>query len=187
MGVGDIISEARYNQLQGRISSLLGIGSGDKGYNQSVACNPVSVGSTVQVTDMNNMHTDFQKVYVHVNNQSSGTINTVATSNEIADVLFTAYETLITELEDDRFICSSGQAEIESAGVTSIRNGATNPWGGTSQPQSINHTIKVSFTSAAARRGFFNAGGQIRFDSTINISAVPADTNLQKNEDWLDI
>ena len=37
MGVGDIISEARYNQLQGRISSLLGIGSGDKGYNQSVA------------------------------------------------------------------------------------------------------------------------------------------------------
>ncbi len=99
MGVGDIISEARYNQLQGRISSLVGIGSGDKGYNQIVACNPVSVGSTVQVTDMNNMHTDFQKVYVHVNNQTSGTINTVATSNEIEDGLFTAYETLIIELE----------------------------------------------------------------------------------------
>ena len=188
MGVGDIISAARYNQLQGRISSLLGIGSGDKGYNQTVTCNPVSaVSAEVQVTDMNSMHTDFQKVYIHVNNQSAGTINTVATSNEIEDVLFTAYETLITELEDDRFICSSGQAEIESAGVTSIRNGTVNPWGGTSQPQAITHTIKVSFASAAARRGFFNAGGQIRFDSTINITDVPADTNLQKNQDWEDI
>lgn len=188
MGVGDIISAARYNQLQGRISSLLGLGSGNKGYNQTVSSNPVlAVSAEVQVNDMNSMHTDFQKVYVHINNQTAGTINTVATSNDIADALFTAYETLITELEDDRFICSSGQAEIESAGVTSIRNGATSPWGGTSQPQSINHTIKLSFLSAAARRGFFNAGGQIRFDSTIDITSVPPDTNLQKNQDWEDI
>ena len=187
MGVGDIISEARYNQLQGKISSLLGIGSGDKGYNQAVASNPVAAGSNVQVTDMNTLHTDFEKVYIHINNQVPGTINTVTTAAEIQDGLFTAYETLITELEDDRFLVSSGQAELASAGVNSTRNGAINPWGGTSQPQAVNHTIKVSFTSEAARRGFFNAGGQIRFDSTINISAVPADTNLQKNEDWLDI
>ncbi len=187
MAVGDIISQSRYNELQGKISALLGVGSGDKGYNNTVSSNPVAVGNEVLVSDMNNLFTDFEKVYVHINNTSPTTINTVSTSNEIEDLLYNAYEILIVELQDDRFLLSGNQADIESGGVNSVRNGATSPWGGTSQPQAVNHTVKVSYSSQAARRCFFNAGGEIRFDSSINIDNVPADTNLQKNQDWYDI
>tara|TARA_B100001287_G_C22686502_1_gene534072 strand:+ start:10411 stop:11325 length:915 start_codon:yes stop_codon:yes gene_type:complete len=184
MTVGDIISAFRYNELQGKINALLGIGSGDKGYNQTVSSSAIAVSDTVQVVDMNNLHTDFTKVYVHINNTTPPTISTVTTSNEITDSLHNAYEILIQELEDDRFLLSSAQADIESGGVNSIRNGAAQPWGGTSLPQSINHTVRLTFTSPNARRGFFNAGGQIRFDASLNISSVPSDTNLAKNQDW---
>jgi hypothetical protein len=184
MAVGDIISATRYNQLQGKIAALLGIGSGDKGYNQTVSSNPVAVTDTVTVTDMNTLHTDFNKVYVHINNTDAPTISRVTTDDEITDALHEAYEILIIELEDDRFLLSSAQADIESGGVNSIRNGAAQPWGGTSLPQSINHTVRLTFDSPNARRCFFNAGGQIRFDAILDISAVPADTNLAKNQDW---
>ena len=159
MAVGDIISATRYNQLQGKIAALLGIGSGDKGYNQAVSSNPVAVTDTVTVADMNNLHTDFNKVYVHINNTDATTIFRVDTEENITDSLHNAYEILILELEDDRFLLSSAQADIESGGVNSIRNGAAQPWGGTSLPQSINHTVRLTFTSPNARRGFFNAGG----------------------------
>jgi len=187
MAVNDIISQSRYNELQGKISALLGVGSGDKGYNNTVTSNPVAEGNEVLVSDMNTLFADFEKVYVHINNTTPVTINTVTTSNEIEDALYSAYEILIVELQDDRFILNGNQADIESGGVNSVRDGATSPWGGTSQPQAVNHTVQISFSSIAARRCFFNAGGEIRFDSSINIDNVPSDTNLQKNQDWYDI
>ena len=147
MAVGDIISQSRYNELQGKISALLGVGSGDKGYNNTVSSNPVAEGNEVLVSDMNNLYTDFEKVYIHINNTAPVTINTVTTSLEIEDSLYNAYEILIVELENDRFVLNGNQADIESGGVNSVRDGATSPWGGTSQPQSVNHTIKISFSS----------------------------------------
>jgi len=187
----EIISAARYNELQGRIAALVGIGSGDKGYNQTVNSSAQPIGTVILATHMNDMYTDFENVYVHITGISptnSGTIPTtiarVATNDEITEALYSAYESLITQLESQRFTISLTQADTASAGVNSVKNGAATPWGGTSMPQQINHTIDVSFTSANARRAFFNAGGQIRFDGALDISAIPSDTNLAKNQDW---
>lgn len=180
----EIISAARYNELQGKIAALLGVGSGDKGYNQSVTSTAVPIGGTVLANEMNALHTDFTKVYVHINGTEPTTISTVTTDNEITEALYNAYEILITELEDDRFLLSTSQAAVESGGVNSVKNGAATPWGGTAMPQQIDHEIQLSFTSANARRGFFNAGGQIRFDASLNIDGLPEDTNIAKNRDW---
>src|SRR6056300_1408724 len=98
MAVGDIISQSRYNELQGKISALLGVGSGAKGYNNTVSSNPVAEGNEVLVSDMNNLYTDFEKVYIHINNTAPVTINTVTTSLELEESLYNAYEILIVEL-----------------------------------------------------------------------------------------
>ena len=179
----EIISAARYNEIQGKISALLGVGSGDKGYNQTVSSNPEPAESIVLANHMNSLYTDFEKVYVHINGTTPTTIETVTEDDDITEALYAAYETLITTLENDRFTVALSQTDTESAGVNSIKNGAASPWGGTATPQTINHTIDVGFSDANARRAFFNAGGQIRFNASIDISSVSGD-DLSKNQDW---
>lgn len=179
----EIISASRYNELQGRIAGLLGVGNRDKGYNQVVSSNPQPPETDVLATHMNALYTDFEKVFVHINGTNPTTIATVAIADEITDALYTAYETLINTLENDRFLIATSQASAESAGVNSIKNGAASPWGGTATPQQINHTIDVGFDSATERRCFFNAGGQIRFNASIDISSVGS-ADLAKNQAW---
>lgn len=179
----EIISAARYNELQGRIAGLLGIGNLDKGYNQTVSSNSEPVKTEAQAVHMNALYTDFEKVYIHINGTTPTTISTVTTDDDITEALYSAYETLITSLENDRFLIHPSQASAESAGVNSIKNGAVSPWGGTATPQQVNHTIDVGFASANERRAFFNAGGQIRFDASLDISSVGG-ADLAKNQDW---
>lgn len=181
--MSEIISASRYNELQGRIAGLLGVGNRDKGYNQLVSSNPQPPGTDILATHMNSLYTDFEKVFVHINGTSPATVANVAIADDITDTLYTAYETLINTLENDRFLIAISQASAESAGVNSIKNGAASPWGGTATPQQINHTIDVGFDSATERRCFFNAGGQIRFNASIDISAVGS-ADLAKNQAW---
>jgi hypothetical protein len=182
--MAEIISAARYNELQGRIAALLGVGSGDKGYNQTVNSSPQPIGTTIRADHMNDLRIDFGKVYTHINGREPTTVITVTTDDEITEALYAAYETLIAEVEADRFLIDLTQSTTEVSGANSEKNGATAPWGGTSLPQQINHTVDVSFQTSNDRRGFFNAGGQIRFEAFLDISTVPADTNLAKNQDW---
>ena len=179
----EIISAARYNELQGRIAGLLGVGNRDKGYNQDVSSSPEPPETVVLASHMNTLKTDFEKVYVHINGTTPTTIDTVSTDDEITEALYAAYESLINTLENDRFVIHPTQATAESAGVNSIKNGSASPWGGTATPQQINHTIDVGFASANERRCFFNAGGQIRFNASIDISAVGS-ADLAKNQAW---
>ena len=179
----EIISAARYNELQGRIAGLLGVGNRDKGYNQTVSSNPEPAESIVLANHMNSLKTDFDKVYVHIYGTLPPTISTVTTDDEITEALYAAYETLITDLETNRYVIHPTQSSAESANVNSIKNGLAFPWGGTSTPQSINHTIDVGFSSANERRCFFNAGGQIRFNASIDITSVGG-ADLAKNQAW---
>lgn len=182
--VNQIISAARYNQLQGRIAALLGTGSGDKGYDQSVDSSPVPIGDTVLVTHMNNLYNDFRDVYVHIYGILPTTINTVTSSNEITEALHAEYETMIADLETNRFTVDADYADLEAAGVNSSRS-ASSLWGGSGDPQYLTHEFTITFSSANARRGFFNAGGEIRFSASLTPgTSNPSDPNYQKTVNW---
>lgn len=182
--VNQIISATRYNQLQGRIAALLGAGSGDKGYDQSVDSSPVPVGDTVLVTHMNNLYNDFRDVYVHIYGILPTTISTVTSANEITEVLHAEYETLINTLETNRFTVDADYADLEAAGVNSSRASAS-LWGGDGDPQYLEHEFTITFASANARRGFFNAGGEIRFSATLTPgTSSPSDPNYAKSTNW---
>lgn len=189
MAVGDIISAARYNFIQGRIAALLGPGSGDKGYNNSVSSFAVPVGNEVTAAHMNNLKTDYTSIYVHLFGSLPGgiiaqNVNTRVKSAEtglVWDDLFAEYETQITNLENNRFLIDPDYAAVESSGINSTR---TTVWGGTALPQSVTHEFTVSFNTPNARRGFFNAGGEIRFSASLTHSLGPTDPNYQKTVDW---
>ena len=51
--VNQIISAARYNNLQSRVATVLGVGSSNSGYNQTVSSSQVPKSATIQATELN--------------------------------------------------------------------------------------------------------------------------------------
>ena len=73
-----IISAARYNNLQSRVGNLLGVGTGDLGYNQAVSSSQVPNENIVTATEMNQIYADLVKVRTHQNgSEPTGVIKQV--------------------------------------------------------------------------------------------------------------
>lgn len=183
MAVGDIISATRYNEIQGKVLNILGAGAGDKGYNQGAASLKVPLGGVVYADNINRLYTDSVKIYAHQNGTLPTTIFQVDNEDQITDVLFSAFESLIAtaEASPQRFVVHSSQAVVESAGINSSR---TALWGGTATPQSVIHEFTATFSSGTARRAFFNAGGEIRFNLSLNHTLSSGDADYAKTNDW---
>ena len=60
-----VVTATRYNAIQTKIAAVLGTGSGDKGYGQSVTSAQVAAGETVTATHIANLHTDINKCILH--------------------------------------------------------------------------------------------------------------------------
>ena len=185
------ITAARINNLQSSIALILGNGSGQNGYGQTVTSVPVNnTGDVAEAADMNAIYADILKARVHqVGPGDIGiaeviqNLNTIAenTSVFVSDEGVTAvdpdgfkkgiadFETLMTQVQADKAIIHPSQAALEP-GIASVR---TSSWNGL-----ISHEIQVTFSSADARRFFFNTGGEIR------ISANNTSASTPKGLDW---
>lgn len=65
VSVGDIIDAATYNDYQSRVATILGTGSGQSGYGQSLSSSQVNVADTVTSANMNALYTDIRKCTRH--------------------------------------------------------------------------------------------------------------------------
>lgn len=165
MAVGEIISVARYNAMQAKISSVLGNGSDTFGYGQLVTSSPVSTSNTVNAQHMQSLKLDMVDVRVHQTGGDTPTITNVAVNEDITDAVYAEYEAIINTLYNNRLtVFESTQTSTENK-LSSIRS---TQWGGTAQPQSVYHEFQVTFNSADHRRHFFNSGGEIRFAANLS-------------------
>ena len=188
---GDNITAAQYNGLQSRIQQVLGTGSGDFGYGNSVSSAQGAAADVVSAAQMDNLRTDMGKCWTHqtgdniplaniatgniIGADASGTGVTFDNSNNytidgsIANGGFNDYLSKMTELETNRFQIDDGeQTTADIVGHTT-----TDSWNGT-----INCIFQVSFGSAANRRYFFNSGGELR------LSVAGANGTGSKDSDW---
>jgi hypothetical protein len=164
MAVGEIISAARYNALQAKIANVVGIGSDQYGYGQTLASSLVSLTNNVSAQHMVDLKTDIIKARVHQTGSNSPALTTVAIAEDITDAVYVEYENIVTTLFNNKNdIYELTQADVEVK-LNSTRN---TTWGGASQPQTIYHEFNVTFTDANHRRYFFNAGGEIRFSASL--------------------
>lgn len=185
VSVGDVITAAQYNDLQTRVQKVLGNGTGDFGYGQTVSSSAVAVTKIVEAVDMNNLYTDIVKCAVHQSGSIPATIAQLAVTDIIgADASTTPDETVkghndynnaISDIETSRHAAASTQMSVESKNSSS-RSAA---WG--SSPDVITHTVSVTFaggyttkntsgashtaTGADHMRHFFNSGGSITFSA----------------------
>jgi hypothetical protein len=179
MAVGDIVTAARFNNLQSRINTVMGIGGGAEGYGQGLESSPVLTSGDVFASDMANLYVDMTKARFHQIGALPTEIANILRGDLILDdnsapfdpKSFAAFENLMLDIEADKYLLSSSAltAKLES-GLTSSRSTA---WNGI-----VTHEFVVQFSNEDARRYFFNAGGEIRLSSNVSGGTQ------QKSSDW---
>jgi hypothetical protein len=167
MAVGDIISVARYNQMQARASKVLGTGSTTFGYGQAVASSslPTNVNNSptvVNSTHMQTLKTDLTKAYAHQNN-SIPSLTDIVTSDDITDSVYAEYESIAVDVETNALSYNINQVSTESKLAVT----RSSDWGQPGIPVII-HEWEVTFSSADHLRAFFNTGGEVRTRSAIS-------------------
>jgi hypothetical protein len=177
MAVGDLITAARFNNLQSRIATIQGNGSGSDGYGQTLASDQALASATVTAADMQGLYLDMSRARTH----QTGIVPTQIQSINVADLIIdddtspyvdkavSAFESLMLNIEADRFQINDSQASL-TAGVTSTRETG---WSG-----NLQHEVEVTFENADGARHFFNSGGQLRFYSTLSGGSE------LKTDDW---
>lgn len=190
---GNNIAAADYNGVQGRISNILGVGSGQSGYGQSLSSSQVTADvSNVTALAMENLRDDLVKAYQHQFNTNPG-LNEIFIGNIVGanasnptDTVgtgdagltdgnkgFNDFFDVMTTLESAPFTADTNQMTPEvPSNASSTRSTA---WNGV-----ITHEFTVTFTDSNHRRYFFNTGGQIWFDPELT-GGSGANT---KDDDW---
>ena len=159
IGQGNIIEAADYNGIQSAVATILGTGTGDKGYGQPLASSQVAVAANVAASHLINLKADIESISIHQTNAVySPALATISSGGVIYASDWTAYSNAITALTGTRFNASSAQMSLGDAVSPSISN-----WNG-----NIVHIVTISFPSADAGRYYFNAGGEIRFSPSIS-------------------
>ena len=188
MAVGDLITAARYNNAQGRVESILGDGSTNEGYGQTVTSEQVSSNVVINATHVNALYTDLRKIFVH---QTGGNPNSIA-EVEVGDTVaedtsgadtkegFKDYEDFISIIETsgNRFRLAPAQSStLNNAKTIQRRNQWTAP---------IECEFQIAFTDSNARRHFFNAGGSLTMISSLSGTPTVGDS-VAKSQDWASI
>lgn len=165
MAVGEIITAARYNLIQSKVESVLGNGSANYGYGQTLQSRQVSqVTNIVNASDMQKLRTDVNKCLVHQTNVSTS-ITQVNTQEDITDAVYVEYENVANTVFANHLDFDINQMTAPESKITSRR---TALWGGAGDPQMIRHEFTVTFNDSDHRRHFFNSGGEIRVRGTLS-------------------
>lgn len=186
---GGSINATDYNNLQSKVAQILGVGSGDYGYGQTVTSSQVvasnyptqpAVGDFVTAQQLDDLRTDIEKCYVHqttsaflLGDIAVGDWITAGASAGTDSATHNQYVSYVNTIDTNRLPTTSlNTAQMDS--VFSVRSSSrTSAWNGT-----INFIFTVSFTNANHRRYFFNTGGEIR------INLAMSGTSGSKSNNW---
>lgn len=196
------IEAQRYNDLRNLVNKVLGVSvtaTPNYGYGQGFNTSAVTgdydtntvLTDKVTAEQYENLYIDLIRIRVHQIGQAATTVdsfvegdfeNNPSSADKIELAYIQALESLATNIETDRFLVEpTTQAEeldLEDALNNPISSTRLESVSGTFRT-TIDHIVKVSFTSAEDRRHFFNSGGEIRFNASVDYAGSQA-----KTVDW---
>lgn len=188
-GVGNKIEATDYNLIQSKIALVLGTGSGDYGYGQSVASSQVVQSNIISVTQWNNLRNDLVRARQHQTNLTIGShrptdvgyvvgsdLTIPTTVEKLTEADRASYNAIADTITTNRLVVPpTGQASRENLIVPAVR---TSPWNGT-----LTHTVTVTWATANDARAYFNSGSQIWFSAT-RTGGVDSGVPTSKNGTW---
>ena len=174
-GQGLQITAVDYNTIRDKVISIIGSGTGQRGYNQPIVSSPVFPGNAITKAQWDALRVDLLNISRH---QTGVFAPLVEIANQ-AVVGFgagspnTNYDTAIDQYIVNRFHLGAGRSVVTSAASQS----RTGTWNVESQC-----TLTVNFSTADNARYFFNSGGKLRFTSSRTGGSA-----LQQNGAWSDL
>lgn len=171
-GVGQRVRAADYNSIQGKVSLVMGTGSGSYGYGQSLASSQVNVGDSILVSQWSNLRTDLLKARQHqLGTDQSSNLTITSTSLVVSEAIRSQYDSMADTITTDRLTVASNQGSLENV-ISPYQR--TSAWNGT-----LTHVCTITFSNVDQARYFFNAGGNFQ------ISADRSGGNSgYKNQTW---
>lgn len=177
-----IVTASRYNDLQAKIANVLGNGSGQFGYGQTLVSSQVAAETLIDSQHMSDLYTDMINARVHQVGSIPNSVATVSAGQVIEEDSsdtgtgrgIIQYEDLADTIEANKDLIYTADTSQSTITANKTSSSRTTAWAGV-----VDHVVTVTFASADARRHFFNAGGEIRFTADLD----PAASN-GKNNDW---
>lgn len=179
------VANERYNNIQRRISAILGIsqsGSPTTGYGETVNSDihyPLTESNKITANQYEDLYVDIVRARIHQIGAANFSVDPFVVGNysvnqsntdKIEETYISSLESLMTTIETDKFLLDISQATIEN-----IDNQTYSNWNNT-----VTHSITLSFLSDSERRHFFNSGGEIRFNANNNYTGTDLKTNEWK-------
>jgi hypothetical protein len=172
-GQNTLILATDYNLVQSKIASVMGEGSGTKGYGQNpLASSQVGQFSKITAKQWNDLRSDVLRARQHQTGQdlSSNLIvasaNTTISEAQRAALLNMAIDTENPVDSDGNLIPVSPPPPTELARSNLFNELVrTQKWNG-----EISHTVDIIWPTANDARYFFNSGGNIEFSSSFSPS-----------------
>jgi hypothetical protein len=158
-----LITQAEYNAFRSTISNVYGVGTGDRGYGQTVIPLPAVTGGSTQLID----HTEWQALHNSMNVCANHQFTSIVSNMPLltawgAGHLIKAHPpafgnvaTAVASLDTNRLNVSIVSNTVFSNLYTQTK---TPSWS-----TQIQGTFTATFASGDAARYFFNSGGEIRF------------------------
>jgi hypothetical protein len=176
-GQGQIIEKADYDTIKAKVDLVLGTGSGQTGYGQTITSPAVTAGAVIYAQQWLYLRNDMVKCRQHQTGASVGTGSATDGANllvpssgaSITEALRNQFNLFSNTITSDKFSIGAGQYSGEGL-ITGTYSSA---WNGT-----LTHTVTVSST-ADNMRYFFNAGGKIRVSANRS-----GGTSSSKNTTW---
>jgi hypothetical protein len=166
-GQNTLILATDYNVIQSKIASIMGEGSGTRGYGQTLVSSQVGQFAKITASQWNNLRNDVLRARQHQTGQDMTSSLVVASaSTTIADSQRAALLIMAEDAENPANYLVSPPPATELARSNLVAEQVrTQKWNGR-----ITQTIDVVWPTADDARYFFNTGGNIEFSSTFSPS-----------------
>ncbi len=186
MAVGSKIRTVDYNSVQTKLADLVGAGSGNSGWGQTINSSQVSVSNKITINEWTNLRDDIINGFRHINSGTPSTVQAVAnniikyndtgSTPEQATEVVVQYNRWADQLIANRFTVHPTQVKTEAKGSQS-----RSTWTGGFWNSRLSCTVTVTFSTANQARYFFNSGGEIRLRSTRSGGTTSAQNTSWEN------
>jgi hypothetical protein len=161
-----------YNNIRNKIVAVLGSGSSNSGYGQSIYSSAVSLGQKIGISEWNRLKFDIINAWTHIYGTTPGLVTIL--ENDIIRAGVSAYPFVQYDSYANAITAARGKRPAVGQFIT-VSKGSQRRTG--SFVNQLNCIITVSFASAAAARSFFNSGGEIRIQSIFAGSSGTSQNN----------
>jgi hypothetical protein len=165
-GINTKIDKDDYNAIQSVIARILGVGSANSGYGQTVLSSQVTVSDAVTVNEYAALRYDIINVNKHIFNATPSGINDQTIGAKVrydaANAPINYWLSIANSLDTVRLtLAPAGQRVSINHGTNTF----TGAWGSNTNPQ-LACVVTCEWTNSEQARFFFNSGSSIQFTSS---------------------